>query len=97
MEVIPKCPANAAPSADPTAAISSSAWKVLIPNRLCFESSCKMSEAGVIGYEPRKMGRFASWPAATKPHANAVLPVTLVYSPGGSRAGATMHCQELAS
>ncbi len=31
------------------AAISSSAWKVRTPNRLCLLSSCRMSEAGVIG------------------------------------------------
>ena len=33
----------------PTAAISSSAWNVRTPNRLCLASSCRMSEAGVIG------------------------------------------------
>ena len=42
-------PPYAAPSAAPTAAISSSAWKVRTPNRLCLLSSCRMSEAGVIG------------------------------------------------
>ena len=42
-------PPNEAPSAAPTAAISSSAWNVRTPNRLCLASSCKMSEAGVIG------------------------------------------------
>ncbi len=31
----------------------------------------------------------ASWPAATMPHASAVLPVMLVYSPAGSSAGRT--------
>ena len=34
-------------------------------------------------------GSLASWPAATMPHARAVLPVTLVYSPAGSVAGRT--------
>ena len=34
-------------------------------------------------------GSLASWPAATMPHASAVLPVTLVYSPAGSVAGRT--------
>ena len=29
-------------------------------------------------------GSLASWPAATMPHASAVLPVMLVYSPAGS-------------
>ena len=38
----------------------------------------------VIGYEPRVTGSFASCPAATRPHASAVLPVMLVYSPTGS-------------
>ena len=42
-------PPNEAPSAAPTAAISSSAWNVRTPNRLCLASSCRMSEAGVIG------------------------------------------------
>ena len=42
-------PPNEAPSAAPTAAISSSAWNVRTPNRLCLDSSCRMSEAGVIG------------------------------------------------
>ena len=42
-------PPNEAPRAAPTAAISSSAWNVRIPNRLCLASSCRMSEAGVIG------------------------------------------------
>src|SRR5262245_2887784 len=48
-EVIANCPANAAPTAEETAAISSSAWKVVTPKFLKRESSCKMSEAGVIG------------------------------------------------
>ena len=43
-----------------------------------------MSLAGVIGYDPSVIGSFASWPAATMPHASAVLPVMLVYSPAGS-------------
>ena len=42
-------PPKAAPRAEPTAAISSSAWNVRTPNRLCLASSCRMSEAGVIG------------------------------------------------
>ena len=52
--VTPRCPPNAAPSAAPTPAISSSAWKVRTPNRLCLLSSCRMSDAGVIGYEPEE-------------------------------------------
>ena len=47
--VTPSAPPNAAPSAAPTPAISSSAWKVRTPNRLCLDSSCRMSLAGVIG------------------------------------------------
>ena len=47
--VTPRAPPKAAPSAAPTPAISSSAWKVRTPNRLCLDSSCRMSEAGVIG------------------------------------------------
>ena len=42
-------PPKAAPRAAPTPAISSSAWKVRTPKRLCLLSSCRMSEAGVIG------------------------------------------------
>jgi hypothetical protein len=47
--VTPSDPPKAAPSAAPTPAISSSAWKVRTPNALCLDSSCRMSEAGVIG------------------------------------------------
>jgi hypothetical protein len=47
--VTPSAPPNDAPSAAPTPAISSSAWNVVMPNRLCLLSSWRMSEAGVIG------------------------------------------------
>ena len=47
--VTPSEPANEAPRAAPMPAISSSAWNVVIPNRLCLLSSWRMSEAGVIG------------------------------------------------
>jgi hypothetical protein len=47
--VTPSEPPKAAPSAAPTPAISSSAWNVRTPNRLCLLSSCRMSLAGVIG------------------------------------------------
>ena len=47
--VIAKAPAYAAPIAEVTAAISSSAWNVITPKSLYCESSCKMSEAGVMG------------------------------------------------
>src|SRR5215472_16528525 len=75
--VTPSAPPNAAPSAAPTPLISSSAWKVRTPNRLCLDSSCRMSDAGVIGYEPRKIGSPDSLDAATRPLASAVLPVML--------------------
>ncbi len=35
--------------AAPMPAISSSAWKVMTLKFLCLDSSCRMSEAGVIG------------------------------------------------
>jgi hypothetical protein len=47
--VTPRLPAYDAPMAAPMPAISSSAWKVVTPNALCLLSSCRMSEAGVIG------------------------------------------------
>ena len=47
--VTPRWPAKLAPRAAPTPAISSSAWNVVTPNRLCLLSSCSTSEAGVIG------------------------------------------------
>ena len=70
------------------AAISSSAWNVITPNSLNIDSSCRMSEAGVIGYEPRNRGMPAFCAAATKPRASAVLPLMLRYMPGSSLAGA---------
>ena len=42
---------------------------------LCLDSSCRMSDAGVIGYEPRNTGSPLTCPAATIPYASAVLPV----------------------
>ena len=47
--VTARWPPKAAPSAAPMPAISSSAWRVRIPKFLCFDSSWRMSEAGVIG------------------------------------------------
>ena len=48
--VTPSRPPNAAPSAIPAAAISSSAWIVEIAELgVACESSCRSSEAGVIG------------------------------------------------
>ena len=46
-----------------------------------------MSDAGVIGYEPRNTGSPESSLAAMSPHASAVLPDTLVYVPDRSAAG----------
>ena len=65
--VTPSAPPNAAPSAAPTPAISSSAWNVVTPKALCLDSSCRMSLAGVIGYEPRNTGSPLTCPAATIP------------------------------
>ena len=47
--VTPRWPANEAPRAMPTAAISSSACTVRTPKFLCRASSSRMPEAGVIG------------------------------------------------
>jgi hypothetical protein len=82
-------PPNEAPIAAPTPAISSSAWNVRTPKRLCLESSCRMSEAGVIGYAPRNSGRPDRFDAVSSPYASAVLPVMLRYVPGGRAAGLT--------
>jgi putative transposase len=67
-----------APTAEAAAAISSSAWNVRTPKFLCFDSSWRMSDAGVIGYDPRNTGRPACCPAAMSPQASAVLPVMFV-------------------
>src|SRR5215469_6574194 len=53
--VTPRAPPNAAPSAAPTPLISSSAWNVLIPNRLYFASSCRMSDARAVPQHHRKL------------------------------------------
>ncbi|SHV15087.1 Uncharacterised protein [Mycobacteroides abscessus subsp. abscessus] len=65
------------------------AWKVSTSKFLYLLSSCRMSEAGVIGYVPSTTLVFASRPAATTPYAIAVLPETCRYSPAGSDALAT--------
>ena len=49
--VTPRWPANAAPMATPAAPISSSACIVRTPKFLCRDSSWRMSDAGVIGYD----------------------------------------------
>ncbi len=75
--VTPMAPPKLAPRAMPMPAISSSACIVVTPCRLSAASACRMSEAGVIGYEPSTRGRPARWAAATRPRASAVLPVML--------------------
>ncbi len=65
--VTPSAPPYDAPSAAPTPAISSSAWIVVTPNRLSFASSCRTSDAGVIGYDPSTSGRPERCDAATRP------------------------------
>ncbi len=75
--VTPSAPPNDAPSAAVTPAISSSAWKVRTPNALCFDNSCKMSDAGVIGYDPKNSGRPVAFEAAIKPYAKAKFPEIL--------------------
>ncbi len=47
--VTPSAPPKAAPSAIPAAAISSSAWIVRTPASRWRASSCRSSDAGVIG------------------------------------------------
>ena len=47
--VTARSPAKAAPTAEAHPAISSSHCTVFTPSDLCFESSCRMSVAGVIG------------------------------------------------
>src|SRR5215475_123316 len=88
---------SAPPRAAPTPLISSSAWNVRIPNRLYLDSSCKMSEAGVIGYDPRNICSPASLAAVTSPFASAVLPVMLRYRPGGRVAGLISYWTENSS
>ena len=63
--------------AAPIPAISSSACRVRTPKCLCLDSSCRMSDAGVMGYDPRNSGSEAWWAAEMSPQAKAVLPVTL--------------------
>jgi hypothetical protein len=85
--VTPSAPPKDAPSAAPTPAISSSAWKVVTPKLLCLLSSCKTSEAGVIGYAPRNNGSPDCCDAAISPYDKAALPVMLRYRPAAISAG----------
>src|SRR5262245_20147448 len=50
-----------------------------------------MSDAGVMGYEPRNSGLCDSWLAATRPQAGAVLPLMLVHGPAARTPGRTSH------
>ncbi len=95
--VMPSDPANDAPMAAPMAAISSSAWKVVMRKRRYFDSSWRMSLAGVMGYEPKKSRRPPCCPAATSPSASALFPVMLRYLPGWRRAGEIEYCASSAS
>ena len=65
--VTPSWPAKEAPRAAPMPAISSSACMVRTPNDLCFDSSWRMSEAGVMGYDPRNRSRPDWRLAASRP------------------------------
>ena len=53
VDVTANAPAKAAPTALAQAEISSSHCTVIAPHDLCFDNSCSMSVAGVMGYEPR--------------------------------------------
>ena len=53
VDVTASAPANDAPTDDAHPAISSSHCTVVTPSDLCFDSSCRTSVAGVIGYEPK--------------------------------------------
>ena len=75
VDVAARAPANEAPTALAHPEISSSHCTVITPHDLCFESSWRMSVAGVIGYEPRKRRRPAFSAAAISPYEVALLPV----------------------
>ena len=51
--VTASAPANDAPTAEAHPAISSSHCTVFTPSDLCLANSCRISVAGVMGYEPR--------------------------------------------
>src|SRR5918995_4144542 len=87
----PSEPPKLAPSAAPTAAISSSAWNVRTPKLLWRASSSSTPDAGVIGYAPRNSGSPDLTEAAISPYASAWLPVMLRYRPGFSAAGLTSY------
>ena len=69
--------------AAPMPAISSSACRVRTPNDLCFDSSWRMSEAGVIGYEPRNSGRSESSRGGDEPPRERRVAVDVRVGPGG--------------
>jgi hypothetical protein len=89
--VTPSAPPKAAPRAAPEAAISSSAWNVRTPKCFSCASCSRTSEAGVIGYAPRKSGNPESLLAAISPYVRAELPEIWRYFPGRSFAGATSY------
>ena len=75
VEVAANAPANDAPMALAHPEISSSHCTVITPSDLCLASSCRMSVAGVMGYEPRYSFIPAFSAAAMSPYAVALLPV----------------------
>ena len=71
----PRWPAKEAPSAVQMPAISSSIWQVITSWFFITAMYCRMSVAGVMGYEPRNGFRLASFAPATRPMARASLPM----------------------
>jgi hypothetical protein len=47
-----------------------------MPNALCLLNSCRTSDAGVMGYEPRNKDKPLFSAAAISPYAKAWLPIT---------------------
>ena len=82
--VTPSAPPNDAPSAAPMPAISSSAWNVRTPNRLCLAQLVQdvRGRGDRVRAEEQRRARTAA-AAATSPYASARLPEMLRYVPGG--------------
>src|SRR5262245_3992256 len=74
-DVTPRCPAYEAPIAVQIAAISSSAWNVVTSYSLIRDRKWSTGLAGVIGYEPKNIGRLANCAPATSPSAIVSPPV----------------------
>ena len=70
-------PPNAAPIAEQTEAISSSAWNDVILKCGSSTTLCRISVAGVIGYEPRNTLIPVCFAAVAIAMAMARFPVTL--------------------